>query len=94
MIEADRVVVGAGGAVVLFDASGADSMGGASCVLIPVTGTATVYLGGEGVTSADGAAWAPALGPLSVTLQPGEVLYAARDAADADQEIHVLGLGK
>lgn len=93
MVEATRVVVD-GPAELLFDATGTDTTGGATAVLIPVTGTAPVYLGGPGVTHDDGVRWDPELGPLSVALQAGEELYAAKDPADPDQEIHVLGTGK
>lgn len=92
-VEASRVTV-TDVAELLFDATGGDSQGGASAVLIPVTGTAVVYLGGAGVTAADGAAWDPALGPLSVELARGEALYAVTGAAVAAQDVHVLGFGK
>lgn len=92
-VVAERVTV-TDVAAVIFDATGGDSQAGASAVLINVTASAPVYLGGPDVTSADGVRWDPALGPLSVELGPGEELYAVRDAADANQDVHALGFGK
>lgn len=62
-------------------------------VLQNATGSDIVYLGGAGVTGADGFQWDVAdLGrAFEVTLEPGESIYGF---AATDQEIHVLAGGR
>ena len=93
-VEATRVTVSSTPEL-LIDGTDTDHRSGVAAVLIPVTATAPVFLGGDDtVTDATGAQWDPSLGPLSVEMQRGESLYAVRAPADADQEIHVLSGGK
>lgn len=94
MVEASRVLV-TDAPVLLFSSEGSDTRSGASAVLIPITASAVVFLGGDAqVTVDDGVAWAPALGPLSLPLAAGEEVWGVCAATDPDQEVHVLGLGK
>lgn len=62
-------------------------------ILENVTGSAVIYLGGAGVTDADGFRWdVTELGRgFEVTLEPGESIYGF---AATDQEIHVLAGGR
>lgn len=57
------------------------------------TGTASVFLGGSGVTTATGLEWAPDDGPLGdIELEPGESLYGI--VAATTQTVHVLRTGR
>lgn len=57
-----------------------------------LTGTASVFLGPAGVTTANGYEWTTAEGPLEVDLEPGEALYGI--VAALAQTVHVLGQGR
>lgn len=56
------------------------------------TGSASVFLGPQGVTTANGYEWTAAEGPLEVTLEPGEKLYGI--VAALGQTVHVLASGR
>lgn len=55
------------------------------------TGTASVFLGAQGVAAADGFEWEVADGPLEIDLEAGEQLYGLASPA---QTIHVLSQGR
>jgi hypothetical protein len=63
-----------------------------SFVLKNITATASVFLGDPGVTAANGFEWAPADGPLSIDLEPGEKLYGI--VAVTQQALHALQAGR
>lgn len=66
---------------------GADT-NGAQAVLKNITGTASVFLGGSGVTAANGFEWAVDDGPLGIDLGRGDKLYGI--VAATNQTVHVL----
>lgn len=65
---------------------------GVKLLLKNVTGTASVFLGPSGVTTANGFEWAVADGPLEIELEPGESLYGV--VAATQQTVHVLKQGR
>lgn len=56
------------------------------------TGTASVFLGPQGVTTATGFEWTTTAGPIEVEIEPGEKLYGI--VAATPQTLHVLGQGR
>lgn len=80
------------GGVLILDPGGDGDNIGASVVLKNVTGTASVFLGPSGVTTANGFEWAPADGPLSIDLGREEKLYGI--VAVTTQTLHVLATGE
>jgi len=56
------------------------------------TQTAAVFLGPQGLTTANGFQWDPADGPLEVELEPGEALYGI--VAVTSQTVHALRQGR
>lgn len=63
-----------------------------SFALKNVDGTASVFLGPAGVTTANGFEWEPSDGPMSIDLEPGESLYGIVSADD--QLIHIMRQGR
>jgi hypothetical protein len=61
-----------------------------------LTGTATVWVHTDPTktTAVDGWPWAPADGPLKVTLEPGEALYGRTLAGSAAQDVRGLRVGR
>lgn len=53
---------------------------------------ATVFLGGSGVTTANGFQWSPADGVLTIDLEPGESLYGV--VASGTNVLHALQVGR
>lgn len=71
----------------------ADEWNRRSYLIKNVTASETVFLGGAGVATTTGFAWAAGDGALEVNLEPGEELLAIRGGL-ADQEVHVLAQGR
>ncbi len=65
-----------------------------SYLLIPQAVTGVVALGPIGVTSATGARWDVAAGPLSIDLEPGESLYGIVPAGAASVAVDVMSAGR
>ena len=87
------VATTAGGTLIYSNAEASSGDEYAVKVLLKnVTGTASVYLGPSGVTTATGFEWAPADGPLTWELEPGESLYGI--VAATQQTVHVLKAGR
>ena len=57
-----------------------------------LTGTASIYLGPSGVTTANGFEWAVADGMLEFELEPGESLYGI--VAATTQTVHAIKQGR
>lgn len=75
------VTVTSSGAIAVVNGNDLD---GASALVKNTTATETVYLGGRGVTDADGFPWAADDPPVSIDLKPGEILFARSDGDDQD----------
>lgn len=56
------------------------------------TGTASVFIGGSGLTTGNGFEWEVGDGALTVDLEAGETLYAI--VATGTQTLHVLQVGR
>lgn len=85
-----RATVGsASAALATADPSAVDS----AFLLKNMTGTAPIYLEvGSAATTTNGFRWDPTDGPMSLTLDKGEVLYAI--SGGADQTVHLLRAGR
>lgn len=66
--------------------------GNRRALLKNLTGTASVFLGPQGVTTATGFQWDPADGPLEIELEGGESIYGI--VAAVTQTLHVLAQGR
>jgi len=72
--------------------SGEADFGTKRALIKNLTGTASVFLGPQGVTTANGFQWDVADGPLEVELEPGEAIYGI--VAATPQTLHVLAQGR
>lgn len=62
-----------------------------SCVVKNITGTAAIFLGPAGVTTATGLRWDTTDDPISMDLESGEELWGI--VAATPQAVHVLASG-
>ena len=97
-VTSPKVTVTAAAPVLLadnpVDRARQDDSGTAHLQAKNVTGTATVRLGGPGVTAASGWPWDVADGRLALSLEPGEELYGVLATGAPSQDVHVLKTGR